>query len=114
MTDLDDTLLPVVPLAKPPGEDEMLRLIAYDITNHKRWTRIANACADYGVRVQYSLFECWLDEREFQELWTRLRAAIDPAEDRLMAYTLDTAAARRRLAAGQTMLATERATCYLV
>lgn len=66
------------------------------------------------MRVQFSLFECWLDEREFQQLWTRLQAAIDPADDRLVAYTLDAVDARRRLAAGQTMLATERATCYIV
>ena len=76
----------------------MLRLIAYDITCPKRLYRIARTCEDYGVRIQKSLFECWLDEERFGELWTRLGAQIEPATDRLVDYTLDAApcAAARR------------------
>lgn len=113
-TDIWDGLLPVVPHAKPPGEPTMLRLIAYDIADPRRWRRIANTCDDFGVRVQYSLFECWLEEDRFQQLWDKLKHLIDPKEDRLAAYTLGATDARRRVFAGETMLGTERATCYIV
>lgn len=44
----------------------MLMLITYDISlNDKagktRLRRIAKYCLDYGVRVQYSVFECDID-----------------------------------------------------
>jgi hypothetical protein len=38
----------------------MLSLVAYDITDEKR-LRASPASEDYGVRVQYSVFECRLD-----------------------------------------------------
>lgn len=44
----------------------MLHLIAYDIAEPKRVRRIAEICEDYGTRVQYSLFECWLEEDDFE------------------------------------------------
>lgn len=112
--DLDDQLLPIVPHLKPPGEDEMLRLIAYDIGDPKRWAKVVEACQDHGVRVQLSLFECWLEEPEFQDLWNRLQTLIKPEEDRLAAYTLDAHSAHRRLTAGETMLTTSRTTTYVV
>ncbi|HOK77309.1 MAG TPA: CRISPR-associated endonuclease Cas2, partial [Verrucomicrobiota bacterium] len=59
---------PVVPYEKsPPGEGQMLTLVAYDISDHKRLANIAKVCENYGVRVQYSVFECYLDEAEFSE-----------------------------------------------
>jgi CRISPR-associated protein Cas2 len=92
----------------------MLRLIAYDIAEPKRWRRVHEVCEDFGVRVQYSLFECWLEEDRFQLLWARLHSLIEPKEDRLAAYTLDAAGARRRVFAGETMLGTQPVTCYIV
>ena len=49
--------------SSPPGEKEMLTLVAYDITNAKRLRRVADVCENFGVRVQYSLFECRLEEQ---------------------------------------------------
>jgi hypothetical protein len=40
---------------------------------------VARVCEDYGVRVQYSVFECRLEESEFAEFWRKLTAEIDPA-----------------------------------
>ena len=56
----------------PPGAHEMLTLLAYDITDHKRLARVARVCEDYGVRVQYSVFECRLDEDEFADFLLKL------------------------------------------
>ena len=110
-----DDLFPVLPYpCHPPGQDLMLRLIAYDIAAPKRWRRICDACADHGVRVQYSLFECWLEDSAFKELWSKLEKIIDPDEDRLVAYTLDATAVRKRQTAGDTMKCTEKANYYVV
>ena len=106
---------PLVPYAKaPPGEKEMLTLLAYDISDQKRLAKVARICEDYGVRVQYSLFECWLEDDRFGLLWDKLSGLIDPGQDRLAAYSLDAAAARRREFAGDSMVATQPAVCYIV
>jgi len=112
--DVWDDLFPIVPHLKPPGSQEMLRLIAYDIVEPKRWRRIHETCQDYGVSVQFSLFECWLEENSFQSLWAALEKVIDPKVDRLVAYTLDAADARKRLAAGQSMMLSQRIETYVV
>jgi len=107
MADLWDELFPVRPHRRPPGSTEMLRLLAYDIADPKRLRRVANVCEDYGVRVQRSLFECWLEDDEFARLWEKLLAEVDLKEDQLVAYRLEAQAARERLTAGQTMQCTE-------
>ena len=91
----------------------MLVVVAYDITDEKRLRRVADICKQYGTRVQYSIFECHLDEEELTELWLRLLEEIDESEDRLVAYRLDARCARETLTAG-IMEGSSRAICYLV
>jgi CRISPR-associated protein Cas2 len=91
----------------------MLILIAYDIRDDKRLHRVARVCEDFGQRVQYSLFECHLDECELNSLWLALLGEIDEKADRVVAYRLDARAARETLTAG-TMACTEKVVCYLV
>src|SRR5580698_484092 len=98
---------PQVPYrSAPPGEKQMLSLVAYDISDAKRLHRVARVCEDYGVRVQYSIFECRLEEPEFARFWDQLTSEIDPAEDRLVAYKIDARSARETLTAG-TMVCSE-------
>jgi CRISPR-associated protein Cas2 len=91
----------------------MLSLLAYDITEPRRLARVARVCEDYGVRVQYSVFECHLDEDEFADFWLELLEVIDEKEDRLVAYKIDARSAKETLTAG-TMVCSERVVCYLV
>lgn len=91
----------------------MLTLVAYDIASPRRLARVASVCEDYGIRVQYSLFECRLEPREMEHLWNALNAEIDPAEDRIVAYQIDARSARETRTAG-TMVCSERVVCYLV
>lgn len=105
---------PLVPYEKsPPGEKQMLTLLAYDIADHKRLARVARVCEDFGVRVQYSIFECRLEDHEFERFWLRLIDEIDETEDRLVAYKLDAKCAKETLTAG-TMVCSEKVVCYLV
>lgn len=66
----------------------MLRLVAYDITDARRLRKVANVCKDYGIRIEYSVFECDLDEKLFTAFWEQLLKLIDPEEDRLIAYRI--------------------------
>jgi CRISPR-associated protein Cas2 len=109
-----DDLLPLVPHPHPPGAEEMLRLIAYDIADPRRLRRVAETCLDFGVRMQKSLFECWLDDDRFAQLWTRLEAEIDLSTDRLNAYTLDAGAARSRRTLGRQALVSEKRSRYIL
>ena len=103
-----------VPYEKsPPGEGQMLSIVGYDITDPKRLHRIARICEDYGVRVQYSIFECRLEEKEFEHFWLALCCEIDEAQDRLVAYKVDARCAQETRTAGN-MVCSEKCVCYLV
>jgi CRISPR-associated protein Cas2 len=105
---------PVLPYASSaPGEKQMLSIVAYDIADPKRLARAARVCEDWGVRVQYSIFECRLEEAEFQEFWLQLNLEIDEDEDRIVAYKIDAKCAKETLTAGR-MVCGEKVVCYLV
>ncbi len=92
----------------------MLRVVAYDIACPRRLRRVAEVCQDYGVRVQKSVFECWLDEDRFETFWERLQRTIQPREDQILAYTLDSAAALRRRVAGNLATLSEKRSHYVL
>jgi len=71
----------------------MMVLVTYDISmadskGPKRLRRIAKMCLDYGVRVQYSVFECDIDPAQ----WVHFKAALldiyDETTDSLRFYQL--------------------------
>jgi CRISPR-associated protein Cas2 len=71
----------------------MLVLVTYDVSSEtpagrRRLRRVANACKDYGQRVQLSVFECDVDPAQWVSLKARLMAEIDPASDSLRFYYL--------------------------
>jgi len=82
------------------GDHQMLTIVAYDISDHKRLAKVAKLCEDYGVRVQYSVFECRLDGQRFEKFWFELEVLIDPATDRILAYKVCANCARNIHAAG--------------
>ena len=60
----------------------MMVLITYDVdtvsdSGKKRLRNVANACKDYGQRVQNYVFECMLTESQFLLLKVRLESIID-------------------------------------
>lgn len=57
----------------------MLHIIAYDISSARRLRRVARICEDFGARIEKSVFECDLDDRDFERLWLRLGNVV--AED---------------------------------
>lgn len=50
----------------------MLYVISYDIQKDKMRTKISKELENYGVRIQYSVFECELTVTRFQRLYEKL------------------------------------------
>jgi CRISPR-associated protein Cas2 len=64
----------------------MLTVVAYDVPDDRRRTKLANTLKDFGERVQYSVFECNVDTQELDHLRRRLLRLMDLAEDSLRIY----------------------------
>lgn len=71
----------------------MLMLVSYDVSTvtaagRRRLHRVAKACEDYGVRVQNSVFECYVDWSQWLTLKDRLEKICDLEVDSLRYYNL--------------------------
>lgn len=65
-----------------------LYVIAYDIPNNRRRTKVHKMLCGFGHWTQYSLFECFLTPRQRVQLRQRLNDLIDPEEDSVRVYPL--------------------------
>jgi CRISPR-associated protein Cas2 len=66
----------------------MFIVVAYDVTDDRRRTRLHKRLKGFGTPVQYSVFECLLDERRFQELKATVRKTINTKQDLVRYYRL--------------------------
>ena len=71
----------------------MLIIVTYDVSTEtaagrKRLRRVAKACESMGQRVQKSVFECQVNEMQFEQLERTLLAEIDENEDNLRFYRI--------------------------
>lgn len=74
----------------------MLTLVTYDVNTEtragrRRLRRVAKICESIGQRVQYSVFECQVDQAGFEELERRLLAEVDLTVDNIRLYRLPAA-----------------------
>ncbi|MCB0044716.1 MAG: CRISPR-associated endonuclease Cas2 [Caldilineaceae bacterium] len=63
-------------------------VVAYDIPNNRRRTRLHNRLKDYGTPVQYSVFECLLDDRQLARMQAAVARIIKPRLDHVRYYFL--------------------------
>jgi CRISPR-associated protein Cas2 len=63
-------------------------VIAYDIPDDKRRTKIHKLLLGFGAWTQYSLFECFLNRRDLAVLHTRLAEHVMATEDSVRFYPL--------------------------
>ena len=56
-------------------------LVSYDITSNRRRRKIANILENYGKRIQYSVFECDLDEQRYRKLYGEIVRETADMED---------------------------------
>jgi CRISPR-associated protein Cas2 len=74
-------------------EELMEILVTYDVKTEtaagvRRLRRVAQVCARFGQRVQYSVFECIVDAAQLALLTHELTQEIDADEDSLRIYRL--------------------------
>jgi CRISPR-associated protein Cas2 len=63
-------------------------LISYDITHPKRLRRVARTMEGFGVRLQYSVFECPLDGVRLEKLKAELHPILNHEEDQVLFVSL--------------------------
>jgi CRISPR-associated protein Cas2 len=70
------------------GADENLYIVAYDISDPRRWRRVFRLMNGYGEWVQLSVFQCRLTRRRRIELKFALGEIIDHAQDHVVILDL--------------------------
>ncbi len=71
----------------------MMVIVSYDVSTksksgQKRLRKVAEICINYGIRVQYSVFECLVDPAQWERLKNELLSIYNPEEDNLRFYYL--------------------------
>jgi CRISPR-associated protein Cas2 len=68
-------------------------LVSYDIANAKRLRRVAKTLESYGTRLQYSVFECPLDDLRLAQARAALAEIINVEHDQVLFVSLGPEAA---------------------
>jgi CRISPR-associated protein Cas2 len=71
----------------------MLIIVAYDVSTEtkegrRRLRRVAKVCESIGQRVQNSVFECRVNQMQYEQLERDLLAEINDKQDNLRLYRL--------------------------
>lgn len=77
----------------------MFIVVSYDIPVDQRRTRLHRTLKNFGTRVQYSVFECVLDTKDFTRLQSTVKDVIR-RDDKVCYYSLCEACAKRIIAIG--------------
>jgi len=78
----------------------MFVLVTYDVSTissegRRRLRRVARVCENFGQRVQFSVFECCVGEKDWVQLKHDLLEEMNPSEDSIRFYFLGEDASRR-------------------
>jgi len=78
----------------------MYVMVSYDVVDDKRRNKLMNFLKDFGVRVQYSVFECDIKEEMFEKMKKGVEEIIDKKEDRVRYYPICKACLKRIVISG--------------
>lgn len=65
-----------------------LYVVAYDLQDDRSRNKVAKLLGRYGVRVNFSVFECLFTERQLQSLLERMEKLMDKRTDRIIFYPI--------------------------
>jgi CRISPR-associated protein Cas2 len=65
----------------------MFYVVSYDIPDDRKRDRVSKTLLDFGTRVQYSVFECILDNKLLEKMTAKLSRIISD-EDSVRIYAL--------------------------
>jgi CRISPR-associated protein Cas2 len=80
--------------------ERTLYVIAYDIPNDRRRTKVHKTLCGFGEWTQYSLFECHLTDKELVALRGKLDKILKPEEDSVRFYHTCAACVAKALTIG--------------
>lgn len=63
-------------------------VVTYDMPDDRRRTRLHKRLQDFGTAVQYSVFECLVDDKELTRLKRSVNSIIKPRLDSVRYYYL--------------------------
>ena len=63
-------------------------VISYDIPDDRRRAKVMKTLKNFGMHVQYSVFECDLKQADFSRLREQLARLISKKDDNIRIYTL--------------------------
>ena len=63
-------------------------VVAYDIPDDKRRTRIHKILKGFGQWTEFSLFECFLTRKELLQMRAKLDKYLDPRKDKVRIYLI--------------------------
>lgn len=66
----------------------MFYLVCYDIVSDTRRNKVAKLLEVYGFRVQKSVFECILDEKQYESVSKYLMRLVNRREDQVRFYPM--------------------------
>jgi CRISPR-associated protein Cas2 len=66
----------------------MFYLVCYDIVSDRRRNKVSKILEGYGLRVQKSVFECVLDEKQYETLSKYLTRLVNKREDQVRFYPM--------------------------
>ncbi len=69
-------------------------IVCYDIADDKRLRKVFKACSNYGMHLQFSVFECDLNPSELIGMERELSGIINHAEDQVLFISLGPAEGR--------------------
>lgn len=56
-------------------------VVSYDIVSDRLRAKVSKVLEEYGIRVQYSVFECRVEERRIRSLYNRLMELMNGEEE---------------------------------
>jgi len=72
-------------------------VVAYDISDDRRRTRLHKKLKGFGTPVQYSVFECILSPKDLERMKKAVRGVIKEGEGDTVRYYILCEACRRRI-----------------
>lgn len=71
-----------------PARQTRFFVVAYDISNDKRRTKVHKTLSGFGQWTQYSLFECHLNDKQYLSLRHKLDDLLAVDEDSVRFYEM--------------------------
>lgn len=66
----------------------MKYLITYDIENNKKRKKLSDELEAYGIRVNYSVFECEISKTKLKILLEKIEKLVDKKYDSVRFYSI--------------------------